>query len=217
MSGIDQRAALERLIRERREDYAGLSRLLGRNPAYIQQFIKRGSPRKLDADDVHVLARYFGVSEAELGGRDAAASGPGARFVQVARLDVAASAGPGALVEGEEAVSPIAFDEGWLRQLCGARSGDLSFIRVQGDSMAPTLADGDDILVDRSDRAERLRDGIYVLRREDSLMVKRLAPSPAGRLVTIKSDNPAYPEWRDCDLATVEILGRVVWAGRRLR
>ena len=41
------RAALQRLIEERGEDYAGLSRLLGRNPAYVQQFIKRGSPRRL--------------------------------------------------------------------------------------------------------------------------------------------------------------------------
>ena len=38
------RAALARLIEERGADYAGLSRMLGRNPAYIQQFIKRGVP-----------------------------------------------------------------------------------------------------------------------------------------------------------------------------
>ena len=217
METIDQRAALERLIRDRREDYASLSRLLGRNAAYIQQFIKRGTPRKLDADDVHKLARYFGVSEAALGGRGPDGGLAAGHLVRVPRLDVSASAGHGALVDGEAQVSHIAFDQSWLRQLCGAGASDLSFIRVQGDSMAPTLADGDDILVDRSDRAERLRDGIYVLRREDTLMVKRLAVNPAGRLVTVKSDNPTYPEWRDCELSTLEILGRVVWAGRRLR
>ncbi len=213
---IDQRAALERLIQERREDYAGLSRLIGRNAAYIQQFIKRGTPRKLDPDDLDTLARYLGVSTAELGGRGSSDSLGPAALVRVPRLDVGASAGPGALNDREAPVSHIAFDQSWLRQLCGARSADLSFIRVQGDSMVPTLADGDDILVDRSDRAERLRDGVYVLRREDALMVKRLAVNPTGRYATIKSDNPAYPEWRDCDLATLEIIGRVVWAGRRL-
>ena len=62
------RAELERLIVERREDYAGLSRLLGRNPAYVQQFIKRGVPRKLDEKDRKTLARYFGISEEALGG-----------------------------------------------------------------------------------------------------------------------------------------------------
>ena len=36
------RQALDDLIREREETYAAVSRLLGRNSAYIQQYIKRG-------------------------------------------------------------------------------------------------------------------------------------------------------------------------------
>ena len=64
----DARATLERLIADRGDNYADLSRLIGRNAAYIQQFIKRGTPRKLDEDDRRVLARYFGVSEDMLGG-----------------------------------------------------------------------------------------------------------------------------------------------------
>ena len=51
MAEADPRAVLERLIRERREDYAGLSRLLGRNAAYMQQFIRRGTPKRLAEDD----------------------------------------------------------------------------------------------------------------------------------------------------------------------
>lgn len=216
MAAVDQRAALERLIRERREDYAGLSRLIGRNAAYIQQFIKRGSPRKLDPDDVGLLARYFGVSEAELGGR-APAGDEGSGLVRVPRLDVGASAGPGAVDSAEAVISHIGFAPDWLRRLCPSGAGGLSLIRVEGDSMAQTLSEGDEILVDRNDSGARLRDGIYVLRRDEALMVKRLAVSPAGGRVTIKSDNPAYPEWPDCELGEIEIIGRVVWAGRRIR
>ena len=216
MTYVDQRTALERLIKERREDYSGLSRLIGRNAAYVQQFIKRGTPRKLDPDDLHTLARYFGVSDRELGGRDVHSDGGPAGLVRVPRLDVGASAGHGALSERDLAVSHITFEQSWLRQLCGSPSAELSFIRVQGDSMSPTLDDGDDILVNQSDGLERLRDGIYVLRREDSLMVKRIAVNPAARSVTIKSDNSAYPEWRDCDLATIEVIGRVVWGGHKI-
>jgi hypothetical protein len=211
----EQRDALERLIRERREDYAGLSRLLGRNPAYIQQFIKRGTPRKLDSADVQLLARYFGVSAADLGGHISDASDRD--LVRVPRLNVAASAGHGAVAEAEGVISHIAFEGKWLRDLCGRSSADLSFIKVQGDSMSPTLTDGDDILVDRADGSDRLRDGIYVLRHDDTLIVKRLALNPATRLLTIKSDNPAYPEWRDCDLGGLRIIGRVIWAGHRVR
>src|SRR5689334_15101577 len=44
---IDPRLTLERLCAERGEDFAGLSRMLGRNPAYIQQFVRRGVPKRL--------------------------------------------------------------------------------------------------------------------------------------------------------------------------
>ena len=216
MPMIDQRAALERLIQDRREDFAGLSRLLGRNAAYMQQFIRRGVPKKLDEEDLRTLARYFGVDPAELGARVPMPHVGQEQMVRVPRLDVGASAGAGALNEREATISHIAFERNWLRQICRGETSRLAFIRVQGDSMSPTLADGDDILVDESDGAERLRDGIYVLRREETLMVKRLGTNPTARSVTIKSDNPAYPEWRDCDLATLALIGRVVWAGRKL-
>lgn len=215
MNMTPQRAALARLIDERGEDYASLSRLIGRNAAYIQQFIKRGTPRKLDEKDRALLARYFGVSEAQLGG-PASEESAGAEMVRVPRIDVGASAGHGAIADSEAVISHIAFDPGWLRQLSRAGPGELSFIRVQGDSMSPTLSDGDDILVDQSDSAERLRDGIYVLRRDDALMVKRLAINPATRRITIRSDNPAYQDWPDCDPATLNVIGRVVWAGRKV-
>ena len=214
MEETGARAALARLIEEQGEDYAVLSRLIGRNPAYIQQYIKRGTPRRLAEEDRRLLARYFGVADGVLGGPEGEPA-EGGGMVRVARLDVGASAGPGALAGEERARGHIAFDPAWLRRIAGDPKR-LSLIRVQGDSMAPTLGDGDEILVDRGDAAERLRDGIYVLRIEDALVVKRVAPNPAGRSISIRSDNQAYPSWPDCDPAQVEIVGRVVWAGRRI-
>ena len=208
------RAALQRLIEERGEDYAGLSRLLGRNPAYVQQFIKRGSPRRLAEEDRRRLARYFGVDEAVLGGEAAANDRAGPVIVPM--LDVGASAGAGSAVDGERTRAHAAFDPAWLRKVASGGADKLSIIRVEGDSMAPTLADGDEILVDRADATGRLRDGIYVLRLEGALMVKRLAFNPASRTVTIRSDNKAYPSWEDCDPTQVELVGRAVWFGRRL-
>lgn len=213
MAEADGRAALKRLIAEKGEDYAGLSRLIGRNPAYIQQFIKRGTPRRLAEDDRLLLARYFDVPESLLGGPAAA---PGRGLQPVPRLDVDASAGAGAFDGDESGQAHIAFDPLWLRRIARGAPDQLSIIRVAGDSMAPTLADGDDILVDRGDGAGRLRDGIYVLRIDDALVVKRLALSPAGRGLSVRSDNPAYPGWPDCDPGAIDIVGRVVWTGRRI-
>ena len=211
----DQREALRRLIEERREDYSGLSRLLGRNAAYMQQFIKRGTPRRLAEEDARRLARYFGIAPSELGVGEAGESGS-PELVRVPLLTVGASAGSGAHNDLEMATAHIAFDPQWLRRLGGSSPARLKFIRVQGDSMFPTLSDGDDILVDEGDAAERLRDGIYVLRVDEGLMVKRLAPSPAARTITVQSDNPAYPDWTGCDPSAVTIIGRVIWVGRKV-
>ena len=103
-----------------------------------------------------------------------------------------------------------------MKQLCNAGPADLSIIRVRGDSMFPTLADGDDIMVDRSVAGARLQDGIYVLRRDDTLTVKRIAVHPGSKGLTISSDNSAYPSWPDCDPQEVDVIGRVVWAGRKI-
>ncbi|WP_416463074.1 S24 family peptidase [Sphingomonas sp. VDB2] len=214
------RIALDRLIADRGENYADLSRLIGRNPAYIQQFIKRGTPRKLDEEDRHVLARYFGVPEQMLGGATPPVAAPVRvrgipAVVAVPRLALGASAGQGSLDEDEQAAGVMAFDARWLRHL-GVRPQRVSIIRVDGESMAPTLNDGDDIMVDHDDDASRLRDGVYVLRLDGVLMVKRVAMGPRRGWFSVVSDNPHYPDWADIDPALVDIVGRVVWSGRRL-
>jgi hypothetical protein len=211
----DPRAVLERLCVERGEDFAGLSRMLGRNPAYIQQFVRRGVPKRLKEEERRKLARYFAVSEAVLGGPGdggIAASG----LVSVKRHPVAVSAGPGAIVSEELGKPYFAFDERWLKALTPTPATNLSIVRVEGDSMSPTLNHGDEILLDLGDCSGRMRDGIYVLRVDDALVVKRLALNPLGRRVTVQSDNPAYPDWPDCGLDEIHCIGRVVWCGRKV-
>ena len=218
MEQIDPRATLERLITERREDYASLSRLLGKNSAYIQQFIKRGTPRRLSEGDRQILARYFNIDEQELGGpppMDERNSAEG--LIAIPRYDVSASAGPGALDGSERPIAHIGFERVWLERMSRARPRDLSIIRVEGDSMFPTLGDGDDIMVDRSASLRKVQDGIYVLRRDDTLLVKRVTVHPSDATITISSDNPTYARWPDCHPKDVDIIGRVIWAGRQIR
>jgi hypothetical protein len=64
------RAKLDRLAKSRGSSLAALSRMIGRNPAYLQQFVQRGTPRRLDEDDRLTLAQFFGVNEREFGARD---------------------------------------------------------------------------------------------------------------------------------------------------
>ena len=211
----DPRTTLASLIAERGEDCASLSRLIGRNPAYVQQFIRRGTPKRLSEADREMLACYFGVPEAWLGAPERAAARAPA-LISVPRLAIGASAGPGAVAEDRPSAGGFGFSEGWLRRLRpgGAGVAGLSMIHVSGDSMLPTLTDGDEILVDGEDGADRLRDGIYVIRTGGTLLVKRLVREAAGYAVT--SDNPAADPVDLGDPAGVAIIGRVLWAGRRL-
>ncbi len=212
---LDPRIALERLCAERGEDFAGLSRMLGRNAAYIQQYVRRGVPRRLKEEERRKLARYFAVSESLLGGpaeEPSAATG----LISVKRHPVSVSAGPGAIVSEEQGRAYFGFDERWLKALTATPPARLSIVRVEGDSMAPTLSAGDDILVDLGDAADRVRDGIYVLRVDDTVVVKRIAMHPMGGTVTVQSDNAAYPDWPDFSFDKINCIGRVIWAGRKV-
>ena len=227
MDSLEIRNTLDELIRTRGEDYASLSRLIGRNPTYVQQFIRRGIPRKLSEEDRRILARHLEVPESLLGGpqdrvgravhAQIGADAHNEDFVLIPMLDVGASAGGGAINEAESCEEALAFRTDWIRKMASGDPQALSVIRVEGDSMVPTLAHNDPILVDTADGAERMRDGIYVLRVDGALLVKRLAINPASRRINLCSDNEAYPTWSDIDPAQVEIIGRVIWVGRSLR
>ncbi|GAA0486711.1 hypothetical protein GCM10009096_31900 [Parasphingorhabdus litoris] len=216
--GDDPRANLERLIRENGDDFSSLSRMLGKNPAYIQQYIKRGTPKKLDEEDRRKLAEFYAIDEQLLGANIPAAphmsSQRNQNMIRIRQLQLGASAGPGSLADDEAVQDSMAFGARWLKQI-GTDPDKLSLIVVDGDSMDPTLCDGDDIMVDHSAAERPLRDGIYVLRMDDVLLVKRLALRPSGQL-SIRSDNDRYPDWDDIDPSEVNIIGRVVWKGRRL-
>lgn len=210
------RRRLLELAEERRVSLSRLSQMLGKNPSYLQQFVRKGSPRRLEEQDRGMLARFFGVAEEELGRTKENSYGSpdfsqNRDWVDVPRLAIGASAGPGAHAEGESVFDTIQFSSRWLRSL-GLQPGQLSTIVVSGDSMEPTLRDGDEILVDRTLRP--LRDGIHVARLGDSLLVKRLDTGRSGTVVLL-SDNPAYPPV-ECAAQEVEVIGRVVWKGGKI-
>lgn len=205
MESIEQRDALERAAIARGESLAALSRLIGRNAAYLQQFVTRGSPRLLAETDRRKLARYLGLSDAALGGP--AVEG----LVPVARVDAGAAAGRGRLVE-TELRSELLLDPALLRRL-GVRADMASTIRVEGASMEPNLCDGDEILVDGARRALGARAAIYVFRRDGLVAVKRLRTM--GAEVEVVSDNPVFGR-EVVPVSAIDVVGRVVWLHRAL-
>lgn len=219
MISADPRVRLLELASAQDVSLSALSAMIGRNSSYLQQFVRKGSPRKLEEMDRRTLARFFGVDESELGAPEDNSSGPGSGsgksprgdWVDVPRLALGASAGPGAVANGEQAIGAFRFAARWLRGQ-GLDPAMLSAIAVTGDSMEPTLRDGDEILVDRTPRT--LRDGIHVVRIDETLLVKRLDTGRPG-VIALVSDNPAYRAV-EVPMADLEVIGRVVWKSGRL-
>lgn len=156
--------------------------------------------------DRRTLAAFFGVLEEELGGPPTA---PAAW--RVPRLDVAASAGPGALVDAELEVGADMIDPALAKRLRLA-PGASAMIRARGDSMEPGLLDGDHLLVDTARVQADDRGGVFVVRIDGALMVKRVRRA-RGRLF-VTSDNPAAAP---VPSGAVQVIGRVVWVMREPR
>jgi phage repressor protein C with HTH and peptisase S24 domain len=137
-------------------------------------------------------------------------------FALIPRLDIQAAAGNGLLNHTEDTVGFLAFQTAWL-----ARKGlNPEFARVltaKGDSMEPTIRDGDVLLVDTS--IDSLVDhGIYVLVYAGLLLVKRVSKRLDGS-VLIRSDNrDAYDDEIVGASSTPELIiaGRVMWFGRTM-
>lgn len=219
------RKRLDGLIRaSRSDDYVSISKLIGKNHAYIQQFIKRGNPKRLKEEDRRLIAEHFGIPEWELGspaadyattqvGQMSESTSEG--VVLIPSFDVKASAGAGTVVDYDCFDQFLPFRASWLREVSSHGPSNLSVIRVRGDSMYPTLNDGDEILIDQG-TSEAARDGVYVLRNAGALHVKRLSLTPTKGRITVKSDNPMYESWDDCEAAEIDIVGRVIWVGRKI-
>jgi len=220
MANSKERLFLNDIITKSGETFSDVSRLIGRNHSYIQQFIRRGIPRKLDEQDRRLIARHFGVQEHLLGGNfflepEASAAPRRGQTFPVPRLSINAAVGT-ALPEAPEKTDFLIIDTRWLKDL-GTRPSHVSIVRIDGEAMAPTLTHGDEVMVDHSDSVQRLRDGLYALRLDGILMVKRIVQGPNRGKFTIVSDNPHYPRWNQITSDLVDIVGRVIWVGRPVR
>jgi phage repressor protein C with HTH and peptisase S24 domain len=139
-------------------------------------------------------------------------------YISVPILDVHVSAGSGSSIENEEEIGVWKFDRRFLTEELHVGTTNLSVSRVAGDSMDPTLHDGDYILVDHMPpETGPKKDGIYVLYDGDGTVVKRIqrVPCTDPLEVVIISDNRHYKEYTRV-AEDVRIVGRVVWYSRKM-
>lgn len=225
-----------KLILEKSQEGGGKGRLkewsieLGRNHAYLQQFIHRGKPLELEEADRINLSRILSVPEESLRGpvlsKLDTPRRPGSykpltlnkdEFRFIGGHDQPTSAGNGSFIQDASHTPKytLAFRRDWLQSITSAGDQDLFVLYVDGDSMEPTIHHGDTVLVDRTQRNPR-RDGIYVLVWDNLLNVKRVSSDPRRKSLTITSDNKNYAAWKNIKAPEIEVVGRVIWIGRRV-
>ena len=229
------RLRVMKLIQQKRTDLKKASLAIGRNAAYLQQYLYRGIPKTLPEDAREALAAFLGVPEESLRPAKAesavepalpqvvaaasvsAIGGGMPGFSQVPELDVRASAGHGAFHEGDEEIKAVwMFPDAVIRHELRARSANLRIITIDGDSMEPLLASGDRVLVDTSQRVPA-PPGIFVIWDGLGIVAKRIEhiPTVEPSRIVIKSVNPLYDDY-ERPTEEVNIIGRVIWAGKKL-
>lgn len=210
--------------RQKATNWAELGRLLGESDQTITNWKSRGIPR----GKLLTIARAIGCSVEwiEMGEPDeslpALTATEPADHVQIPVMNAAGSMGLGRpMPETESVVDVLKLTKSWvnenLRSITSPRN--LAALSAYGDSMSPTFADGDILLVDRGVTSIQL-DAVYVLQLNDELFIKRIQRRITDGAVIIMSDNPLYQPVtvENGERANLRVLGRIVWAwnGRKL-
>jgi phage repressor protein C with HTH and peptisase S24 domain len=136
-------------------------------------------------------------------------------IVLVPVLSVNGSAGPGADAREIDVIDRIPFSRALMRRR-GVNPDNVHALTARGDSMAPTIVDGQVVFVDRS--IQRVReDAIYLVSIDHDIRIKRIQKGMGGAL-TLRSDNPNYEAelLSPADAEKLRVEGRVFWAEQLL-
>ncbi len=136
-------------------------------------------------------------------------------FVLMPVYDTQPPAGHANPEESGPQTGHLAFRRHWLRAK-GLNVKDLAIITAQGDSMEPTISNGDIMLVDTSiDKI--IDDALYIVQIDHHLIVKRIQQVPDGTLIII-SDNSKYKEQiiGPEQAKGIKIAGQVKWYGHEI-
>ena len=214
----DIRQKIRILLKEKGVKMSNASIAIGQNQAYLQQFIRYGRPQKLSESARKGLALYLGISEDELlDERQKAEKKLLAAYpqsisnnspVSLAIINATACCGNGIENETENVIGFWQIPRDEYRAITTAAPEHVKMLRVFGDSMEGTLADGDWVLVDIS-RNYIDGDGLFLIRMSSGLAGKRIQNTIGGKIV-IKSDNKKYDNI-ESSAEEIPVIGKVIY------
>lgn len=202
---------------------AQVGEIAGVNRTFVYDIMrgKSANPNltKLDrvAQALKVERNWLIHGMGEVHGEEPIVEHPDDSFVAISSVAVRPSMGGGHLVEHEPLHGrPYHFQRSWIKQGLRSDPANLRIMHVEGDSMMPTLHDGDIVLVDLGRRSPT-PPGIFVLHDGMGLVAKRLEhiPNSDPPRVRIISDNPLYKPYEGSG-EEVNIIGRIRWFAREM-
>ncbi|MEV5031609.1 helix-turn-helix transcriptional regulator [Sphingobium sp. LMC3-1-1.1] len=113
-----------------------------------------------------------------------------------------------------EVLGLVPFKQDWLHGLYDGPLDKLKVVRGRGDSMEPTIREGDTILIDTSQRRLDDQDRIWAVAYGELGMIRRIKATPRGTWLLIPDNKVVNPDEATDGEAT--LLGRVIWIGRRI-
>lgn len=135
-------------------------------------------------------------------------------LAMIPQLDLGYSMGGGSVFDSYEQTGFVPFHRGWLRAVANGNFDQLFVARGEGDSMLPTLMDGDIVLIDTAQAIINKQDRIWAVSYGELGMIKRVRRLPDGQF-NLMSDNPAVAPLNAAS-EEIFVIGRVVWIGRRM-
>ena len=134
------------------------------------------------------------------------------KYTKIPHFDVQASAGTGSeLVESGISKNTVDIHPQTLLDQ-GLNPEGLLSMYVKGDSMEPSLFDGDMILVKKMISPFSILEGVYIFRVFNEIFIKRIQFNKYSAKLKVDSDNPFYDSYTITgnDLNDVEIIGEVI-------
>jgi transcriptional regulator with XRE-family HTH domain len=192
-----------------------LSWIRGTSDTMIDMFDDKGE--RINEDQLQSLAVKKMLESPKSSFRAQPSTDEAAQYLGLAmipHLELGYSMGGGNVISDYPRVGVMPFFRDWLRPMMKGSFADLFVARGEGDSMVPTLMDGDLILIDMAQKTITQQDRLWALSYGDLGMIKRVRKLPDGGY-QINSDNPAVTPMTAYD-GEMHVVGRVIWIGRRV-
>lgn len=181
--------------------------------------------RDFPGNKVYLAARFFNLDLEELTKYNSGFSSnipatdghkPLARLPEQVSIDIIDTADIGSRLKTAPSLGQQTIPLPVLRRLTEAQPEDIRIFVTRGDSMQPTVNDGDLVWADISVKKPSV-DGLYLFSIQGDVFVKRLAVNTFAHTATILSDNALYPPIYINDPEKLEVLGKVISICKMLR